>query len=85
MEFYFTQNNNKSYFLVIINNLRVDIIRIDNRQKIWSGIVKNIFIGEHHLLNSLHEYTIVSEQGNSILLGLEKYKYMFIRKYYLYF
>ena len=81
MEFYFTKNNNKIYFLVIINNLNVEIIRVDNRQRIWSGNVENIFIGENHLLDDLPEYILEVEKSNSILLELEKYKYMFIRNF----
>ena len=81
MEFYFTKNNNKTYFLVIINNLNVEIIRVDNRQKIWSGNVENYFIGENHLLDDLPDFIQEFEKGSSIFLELTKYKYMFIRDY----
>ena len=81
MEFYFPKNNNKSYFLVVINNLNVDVVRLDNRQKIWSGNVENIFIGENHLLDYLPDYIQEVEKGNSTLLESEKYKYMFIRDF----
>ena len=81
MEFYFTKNNNKIYFLVIINNLNVEIIRADNRKRVLIGDVKSIFIGENHLLDDLNEYILEVEKGNSILLELEKYKYMFIRDF----
>ena len=33
MDFYSTKNNHKTYFLVNINNLYVEIIRVDNRNK----------------------------------------------------
>ena len=79
MECYFTKNSNKIYFLIIINNLCVEIV--DNRQTIWSGNVENNFIGENHLLDDLPEYIQEVEKGNSILLHLEKYKYMFIRNF----
>ena len=74
MEFHFTKNNNKIYFLVIINNLNVEIIRADNRKRVWIGDVKNIFIGENHLLDDLNKYILEVEKSNSILLELEKYK-----------
>ena len=80
MEFYFTKNDNESYFLVVINNLNIEIIRISsNNKNIWSGDVENVFIGEHHLIDDIN---IEEAKGNSILLHLHSnnqyYKYMFL-------
>ena len=75
MEFYFTKTSYISYFYVIINKLHVEIIRIDNRKKVFSDNVNKMFIGEHLLNNNFNKE---AEKGNSILLELEKYKYMYV-------
>ena len=75
MEFYFTKNSYISYFYVIINKLYVEIIRVDSRKKVFSDNVNKIFIGEH-LLDDIFNKDV--EKGNSILLELDKYKYMYI-------
>ena len=76
MEFYFTKINYKTFFFGIINNLNVEIIRADNRKKAFSDNVNKIFIGEYLLVNN--HYKKDYEKGNSILLELDKYKYMII-------
>ena len=75
-------------FLVSINNLNVNIIKINNKEEIWSGIVEKIFLGKHYLIDG-YELTpdiIQIEKGNSILLQLpssnnSNYKYIFIRNF----
>ena len=71
MEFHFTKNSYKSYFYVIINNLYVEIIRVDSRKKVFSDNVNKIFIGEH-LLDDIFNKDV--EKGNSISLELYKHK-----------
>ena len=62
MENYFTLDNYRKRFSVIINNNYVYIFRIDNRDKIWEGLVKNIFIGKS-CLNEMTEYLDNSDLG----------------------
>ena len=45
MENYFILDNYRLRLSVIINNNYIYIFRISNREKIWEGLVKNIFIG----------------------------------------
>ena len=82
MEFYFTKNNYKTYFLVNINNSNVEISRVDNKEKIAFNNVEKIFIGEHCLIDDINNYDKEVEKGNSILLQLksdnQNYKYIFI-------
>ena len=74
MEVYFTLDNYRRRFSVIINNLNISIFRIENRELIWEGNVLNIFIGKSHL-NDMTEYSGARDNpkwdGNSILLELE--------------
>ena len=46
---YFILDNYRKRFSVIINNNYVYIFRIENRDKIWEGLVKDIFIGKSYL------------------------------------
>ena len=78
MENYFILDNYRFRFSVIINNNYIYIFRISNRDKIWEGLVKNIFIGKS-CLNEMDEFFYNSDlDGNTILLELEEKKYMFI-------
>ena len=43
---YFTLDNYRKHFSVVIIDNNVTIFRIENRDKIWEGLVKNIFIGK---------------------------------------
>ena len=74
MEVYFTLDNYRRRFSVIINNLNISIFRIENRELIWEGNVLNIFIGKSHL-NDMTEFSGARDDsiwdGNSILLELE--------------
>ena len=78
MENYFILDNYRKRFSVIINNNYIYIFRISNRDKIWEGLVKNIFIGKS-CLNEMDEIFYNPDlDGNTILLELEEKKYMFI-------
>ena len=81
MENYFILDNYRKRFSVIINNNYVYIFRIENRDKIWEGIVKNVFIGKS-CLNEMTEFSGARNDsvwdGNTILLELQEKKYMFI-------
>ena len=71
---YFTLDNYRKHFSVVIidnNVIIMFVFRIENRDKIWEGLVKNIFIGK----SCLNEMTINSGardnsiwDGNTILL-----------------
>ena len=78
---YFTLNNYRKHFSVVIIDNNVTVFRIENRDKIWEGLVKNIFIGK----SCLNEMTINSGardnsllDGNTILLEIEDRRYIFI-------
>ena len=58
MENYFILDNYRKIFSVIINNNYVCIFRIENRDKIWEGLVKNIFLGKSYL-NEMDEIFII--------------------------
>ena len=81
MNNYFTLDNYRKHFSVIINDNNVIIFRIENRDKIWEGEVKDIFIGKS-CLNEMTEFSGARDDsiwdGNTILLKLDEKKYMFI-------
>ena len=72
---YFTLDNYRKRFSVVINDNNVTIFRIKNRDKIWEGIVKDIFIGKS-CLNEMTEFSGARNDsiwdGNTILLELEE-------------
>ena len=78
---YFTLDNYRKHFSVVVIDNNVTVFRIENRDKIWEGLVKNIFIGK----SCLNEMTINSGardnsiwDGNTILLEIENKKNIFI-------
>ena len=46
MENYFTLANCRRLFSVFFNNKFIHNFRSENRDKIWDGLMKDIFIGE---------------------------------------
>ena len=78
---YFTLHNYRKHFSIVINGNNVSIFRIENRDKIWEGTVKDIFIGKC-CLNEMTEFSEARDDskwdGNTILLNLEDKKYMFV-------
>ena len=70
MENYFILDNYRKRFSVNIINNYVHIFRIENRDKIWEGLVKDIFIGKSYL-NEMTEYSGAGNDskwdGNTIL------------------
>ena len=45
MEIYFTHDNYRKPFIIIISDKNVSIYRNENGYKISNGVVRNIFIG----------------------------------------
>ena len=72
---YFTLDNYRKHFSVVIKNNNVTIFRIEIRDKIWEGLVKDIFIGKS-CLNEMNEYSGARDDskwdGNTIFLELEE-------------
>ena len=62
MDVYFTLHDIRRSFSVIIIDKHVTIYRIETRDKIWEGIVKDIFIGK----NYLNEILDLDCNGNTI-------------------
>ena len=44
MELYFTKNDNESYFLVVFNNLNIEIIRISSNNKKCGLVMLKMFL-----------------------------------------
>ena len=78
---YFTLDNYRKHFSVVIIDNNVTIFRIENSDKIWEGLVKNIFIGKS-CLNEMTEYSGAKDDskwdGNTILLEIVDKKYIFV-------
>ena len=78
---YFTLDNYRKHFLVVINDNNFAIFRNQNGDKIWEGLVKDIFIAKS-CLNEMTEFSGARDDsiwdGNTILLELEDEKYTFI-------